>query len=177
MGGAIYPTALVALEMGYLQSKPARPPHAPRPRPSPPAPRPTGLADPLTQRKTQKLRVTLKISPCECRCPGCAWTQVSPGRYLTPMYRQTDTCVTGIAGPIAGHRYRRTDTWPIHGFFGVGIGRFLRAFGRPLRYTPIPDSARIHQNTVKYYKIHLGEYIPHIWGKSHQSPYLPLACV
>ena len=43
-------------------------------------------------------------------------------------------------------------------FFVVGIGRFLRVFGRPLRYAPIPDSARIHQNTAKYYKIHLGEH-------------------
>ena len=35
-------------EMGYVQSKPACPPHAPRPHPSrppPPAPRPTRLAD------------------------------------------------------------------------------------------------------------------------------------
>ena len=36
----------------------------------------------------------------------------------------------------------------------VGMGRFfLRVFGRPLRYAPIPDSTRIHQNTVNYYKI------------------------
>ena len=29
---------------------------------------------------------------------------------------------------------------------------------------------KILQNTTKYSKIHLGEYMPHIWGKSRPSP-------
>ena len=48
---------------------------------------------------------------------------------------------------------------------------YLCVFGRPLRYAPIPVSDRILQNTAKYYKILLGEYRPHIWGKSDPSPY------
>ena len=58
---------------------------------------------------------------------------VSPDRYLD----------TGIARPIPG-RY-------LVFFCDRYFACILRVFGRPLRYAPIPDSARIHQNTAQYY--------------------------
>ena len=71
-------------------------------------------------------------------------------------------------------RYR-----PIHDRYMVFVvaryrGPFLRVslgLFDTHRYMTLLEYIKILQNTTKYSKIHLGEYIPHIWGKSRPSPF------
>ena len=70
-------------------------------------------------------------------------------------YRQTDTCETGIAGPIPGHRYCQTDTWPILGFFCdryfACICVYLEGLFDTHRYLTLIGYFKIPPNTTKYF--------------------------